>query len=315
MPDSRFAPRSDFAYLSGYSYCGASADGINLDVASNQCLQTATAIVEPVPTVVTFFPHPQEFFSGQSKLLLTPLHEKALQLMALGVQQLILLPFNQQLAQLSPQVFVQTLLLQQLQAKHISVGQDFRFGQQRCGTVADLTRWANAQGIDVSVVALKCLNGERISSSRIRQALETGDLQTAATLLGRPYSLSGQVVKGQQLGRTLGFPTANLQLPAEKFLPRFGVYSVMVHGLEHHAGQPVPGVMNIGTRPTVQGQTPSAEVHLIRWSGDLYGQSLTVTLHGFLRNEQQFNSLDALRAQIQIDCQHAIETLTVGNLG
>ena len=268
---------------------------------------------DPIPTVVTFFPHPREFFSGQPQPLLTPLDEKALHLKDMGVEQLVLLPFNAQLAALSPEQFVESLLIQQLQAQHISVGIDFRFGRQRAGTVDDLQAIAARHGVSVTVVPLKCQGAGRISSSRIRQALSEGDLAAAEQLLGRPYRLTGQVVQGQQLGRTLGFPTANLKLPTDKFLPRTGVYSVRVYGAEANPQQAVPGVMNLGCRPTVDGRRQSVEVHLLQWSGDLYGQTLTVALDRYLRPEQRFESLQALKAQIGADCQAALASLTVGN--
>jgi len=260
----------------------------------------------PIPTVVTFYPHPQEFFSGHSRPWLTPLGEKAAFMKRLGVAQLVLLPFNQELSNLSPEVFVKEILLERLQAQHISVGADFRFGHRRTGDVALLERLAQQRRVRVTVVDLAESEGDRISSSRIRQALWAGDIPAAHHLLGRPYQLQGRVIRGQQLGRQLGFPTANLHLPPEKFLPRTGVYSVLVYDVP---GAPAerghPGVMNLGVRPTVDGQTQTVEVHLLNWQGDLYGHTLTVTLKQFLRPEQRFDSLDHLKAQIKADCEAA----------
>lgn len=275
-------------------------------------------LTTPMPTVMTFFPHPQEFFTGQSRPLLTPIPEKAACISRLGIGQLVLLPFNRELAELSPQEFVETLLIKQLKVQHISVGQDFCFGKKRQGTVDDLKTLTQPYGIEVQVAPLSCLNADRISSSRIRAALSAGDLATAEALLGRPYSLTGWVTQGQQLGRTLGFPTANLQVPADKFLPPQGVYSVWVQGAAPVASQSLPGVMNIGMRPTVQGIDLTVEVHLLNWSGDLYGKTLHVFLNSYLRPEQKFNSLDALKDQIQQDCQAALASLakaSVANLG
>lgn len=255
------------------------------------------------PTVATFNPHPREFFSGISWKLLTPRPEKVQQLSLLGVEQLVLLPFDRELASLSPQQFVEKILVQQLSVKQVSVGEDFRFGYQRAGTSADLKAIASSYGIAVTIVSLETCQGERISSSVIRQALEQGDIIQANQRLGRSYSLTGVVVKGQQLGRTIGFPTANLELPPEKFLPRQGVYGVRVDALS--LSSPIssqPGVMNIGMRPTISGTALSVEIHLLDWSGDLYGQTLTVSLEQFLRPEQKFASLDHLKAQIQADC-------------
>jgi riboflavin kinase/FMN adenylyltransferase len=261
-------------------------------------------------TVVTFFPHPQEFFSGQSRPLLTTLEEKTWQLAHLGIDQLVLLPFNQALAELSAEAFVEQILIQGLRATHISVGSDFRFGKGRQGDVALLDAIASHHHIPITIVPLKLDHSERISSSRIRQALQTGHVQEANQLLGRPYTLTGRVVQGQQLGRTLGFPTANLKLPPDKFIPCQGVYSVRVCGVtDDNTATPHLGVMNIGTRPTVEGQNLSVEVHIFDWSGDLYNRMLTIRLESFLRPEQKFSSLDSLKAQIQADCEAAMTAL------
>ena len=257
-------------------------------------------------TVATFNPHPREFFSGKSWKFLTTRSEKVEQLSLLGVEQLVLLPFDRDLASLSPQEFVEKILVQHLQATHVSVGEDFRFGHGRAGTVADLQAIASSYGVEVTIVSLQMYQGERISSSSIRQSLEQGDIPQANLRLGRPYTLTGVVVKGQQLGRTIGFPTANLQLPPEKFLPRHGVYCVRVHHptLPSLTSSP-SAVMNIGHRPTVNGIALTVEVHLLDWSGDLYGQALTVSFEQFLRPEQKFASLDDLKRQIQADCEAA----------
>jgi riboflavin kinase/FMN adenylyltransferase len=272
-------------------------------------------------TVVTFNPHPQEFFTGQSKQLLTPLPEKVKLLEDLGVEQLVLLPFDRELAALSPQQFVEEILVRQLQATRISVGQDFRFGHKRTGTAEDLRAIASQYGVKVVITSLQTFpenNSEqspiRISSSYIRQALAEGDIPQANRMLGRAYTLTGKVVTGQQLGRTIGFPTANLELLPSKLLPRYGVYCVRVFLEEStrelpHRQPPIKGVMNIGCRPTVKGNAPTVEVHLLDWCGDLYGQTLTVSLEKFLRPEQKFPSLEALKVQILADCDLARKIL------
>jgi riboflavin kinase / FMN adenylyltransferase len=256
-------------------------------------------------TVATFTPHPREFFSGKTWKFLTPRDEKVLKLQSMGVEQLALLPFNQELASLSPEQFVEQILVRQLKATQVSVGQDFQFGYKRSGTSSDLKAIASNYGIDVTIVSLQTCQGERISSSLIRQFLEQGNVRQANRLLGQAYTLTGLVVKGQQLGRTIGFPTANLLLPPEKFLPHSGVYCVTVSGSSLEATPFLPGVMNIGHRPTVNGTTLTVEVHLLDWSGDLYGQTLTVSLEELLRPEQKFESLDALKQQIHADCEVA----------
>ena len=254
------------------------------------------------PSVVSFVPHPREFFTGGKLQLLTPVAEKAQVLSELGIEQLILLPFDRHLASLTPQEFVR-LLHEKLKATTLSVGSDFRFGHQRKGTAKDLKNIARDWDITVYVNSLHEYTDSdravRVSSSLIRQALSEGKISLANTMLGRPYSLLGTVVAGQQLGRTIGFPTANLKLPPEKFLPNYGVYSVDVF-LQQIT---VKGVMNIGCRPTVAGKAPTVEVHLLNWSGDLYGQTVRVNLTQFIRPEQKFDSVEALKQQITKDCQ------------
>lgn len=258
-------------------------------------------------TVVAFNPHPQAFFSGEQQPLLTPLSEKEPLLANLGVDQLVLIPFDRALARLNPQAFVDEILVEKLAAQSISIGFNFCFGYQRTGTAKDLVEIASQYGIPVSIIAPQSNGSEPISSSAIRAALLQGNLEQAQQMLGRPYNLTGPVVYGQQLGRTLGFPTANLQIPVDKFCPRTGVYSVSV--TSKLWSQPQPGVMNWGCRPTVEGQQPSLEVHLLDWSGNLYGHTLTVHLQQFLRSEQKFASLDDLKAQIQADCENARSSL------
>ncbi|MEH1785320.1 MAG: bifunctional riboflavin kinase/FAD synthetase [Nostoc sp.] len=301
--------------------------GGNLSVASSR--QSKENQEYTYSTVVTFDPHPQEFFTGQPRTLLTPLDEKVQQLRSLGVDQLVLLPFDKELSALNPEEFVEKILVQQLRCQQISIGQDFCFGEKRSGTAKDLQLLAAKHNIPVTIVPLQTYTGEspiesscvsttptqdaRISTSLIRQTLEHGDIENANLLLGRPYTLLGDVVQGQQLGRTIGFPTANLQLPKDKFLPRQGVYAVRVFTLSEisdTAPSENLGVMNIGNRPTVNGTYSSAEVHLFDWSGDLYGKKLVVQLVKFLRPEQKFPSLEALKTQIQLDCVVAREVLS-----
>ena len=262
------------------------------------------------PSVVSFSPHPREFFTGDRIQLLTPRAEKAQYLASLGIKQLVLLPFDRELANLSPQQFVEEVLIKQLQVTLISVGEDFRFGNQRKGNATDLKNIAAKFDIPVTINTLykwaenRETNSDpqvRVSSSIIRKALLEGDISQVNSMLGRSYCLMGKVIKGQQLGRTIGFPTANLQLPSDKLLPRHGVYAVKVK-LDNSY---IKGVMNIGSRPTVSGVSITVEVHLLNWSGNLYDRNLTVYLDRFLRPEQKFDSLDALKKQIEIDCQLA----------
>ncbi|MCY7366602.1 MAG: bifunctional riboflavin kinase/FAD synthetase [Chamaesiphon sp.] len=261
-------------------------------------------------TVVSFDPHPQQYFTGQQRQLLTPHQEREIILEQLGIQQLILLPFDRDLVKLSPQEFVDRIVDRQLQAKFISVGEDFRFGNQRAGSAKDLVTLTAEIDIPTRIAALETNGDSRISSSQIRAALLAADLTLTQALLGRYYSIVGTVVNGQEIGRSIGFPTANLKYPAEKFLPRQGVYCVRV---DTPGASQLPGVMNIGKRPTVDGVNTTVEVHLLNWEGNLYGQQLIVYLHHFIRSEQKFPSLVALTEQIQADCDTAREFFKVSD--
>jgi riboflavin kinase / FMN adenylyltransferase len=287
---------------------------------NGQNLPSSTPAEQTYSTVVTFDPHPLEFFTGQPRTWLTPLDEKVAQLRSLGVQQLVLLPFDRELSALSPQDFVEQILVKKLQCRRISVGADFCFGKQRRGTAKDLQLIAAQHNIPVTIVSLQTYtdsppNQEApISTSLIRHHLENGEIKNANLLLGRPYTLIGTVIPGQKMGRTIGFPTANLQLPKDKFIPRQGVYAVRLAIVSDTPDATyvydILGVMNIGNRPTVNGSNLSVEVHLFDWSSDLYGKKLAVQLVEFLRPEEKFPSLEDLKTQIQLDCTLARELLS-----
>jgi riboflavin kinase / FMN adenylyltransferase len=259
------------------------------------------------PSLVTFIPHPEEFFTGTKKQLLTPIPEKCQILENLGVKQLILLPFDRELANLSAEKFVEEILIKQIKASFISVGEDFCFGYQRQGNAEYLKSLANKDKVKVSITKEQNLTIKkesiRISSSYIRQYLSNGKPELATKMLGREYQIIGKVIEGGKLGRKIGFPTANLMIPPEKFLPKNGVYGVKVDVKNNNLLSNLSGIMNIGTRPTINGKNVSVEIHLLNWEGDLYDQILTVKLVNFLRPEQKFSSLDDLKKQIKLDCQ------------
>ncbi len=263
------------------------------------------------PTVVTFDPHPREFFSGNPKRLLTPLPEKTALLSQLGIEQLVLLPFDRELAALTPREFISEILVKKLRTRSISIGVDFCFGRSRSGNSTDLKAIAAEYDVEVHIAPLFKDEGDRISSSAIRTALVEGQLGTANALLGRAYTLQGKVVHGQKLGRKIGFPTANLELSVTKFLPKYGVYGVQV--LNQSAGQSQWGILNIGCRPTVdpQAKNPTVEVHLFNYDQQIYGETLTVKLLHYIRPEQKFNSIETLQAQIQADCDRTKKLLNL----
>ncbi len=255
-----------------------------------------------VATVVSFWPHPREVLFGEARLRLDLPSEKLSLLQPLGIQQLVLVPFTRELAQLSPEGFVQQVLVQQLQAQVVAVGENFRFGAGRSGDIHTLQQLGAAHGIEVLVQPLLSDQQEQLSSSRIRRALAAGELGQAAELLGRPYRFGGLVGRGRGLGRQLGWPTANLQVDGRKFLPLEGVYAAWVW----HRGERLAGVMNLGPQPTVDPTAPSAvEVHLLRRQLQLDGAELQVEPVALLRHQQRFESLDGLVAQIGADADRA----------
>ncbi|PHM37395.1 bifunctional riboflavin kinase/FMN adenylyltransferase [Xenorhabdus mauleonii] len=252
-----------------------------------------------LPTMVMIFePQPLEVFvADKAPARLTRLRDKIKYLAQNGVDYLLCVKFDKHFASNSPGAFVSQLLVEKLGVKFLTVGDDFRFGQNRLGNFQFLQQAGKQYNFDVASTDSFCDSGLRISSTAIRQALQEDDLALAETLLGHPYSISGRVVHGNQLGRTIGFPTANLPLK-RLVAPVKGVYAVEVHGL---GDKPLPGVANIGNRPTVEGQGQQLEVHLIDTQMDLYGRHINVELRKKLRDEQRFASLDALKQQIAKD--------------
>ena len=287
-----------------------SFDGVH--AGHRRVIAAVTGPGEGLPTVVSFWPHPREVLHAERRLRLDLPAEKLDVLAELGIGQLVLVPFDRDLATLSPQMFVERVLVGQLGARRIAVGENFRFGAGRCGDAAELRRLAAAWGIAVQVVPMLHDARGRVSSSRIRHALAEGDLAEAARMLQRPYRFSGRVVSGRGLGRQLGWPTANLAIDPHKFLPMEGVYAarVQVRGPAGSGPLPQPGwlaaVMNLGPQPTVDPLAPSAaEVHLLDRCLNLEGCELTVQPVALLRVQQRFHGLEALRAQIASDAAQA----------
>ncbi len=257
-----------------------------------------------VPTVVSFWPHPREVLHGEPRLRLDLPEEKLTLLEPLGIRQLVLVPFTRSLAALTPELFVRQVLVDRLQALRIAVGTNFRFGVDRSGDADDLARIGASLGIEVRVVPMLWDGAERVSSSRIRRALAVGDIGEAERLLERPYRFSGRVVSGRGLGRTLGWPTANLQVDGRKFLPLEGVYAALAW--RDDEDEVMAAVMNLGPQPTVDPLAPSAvEVHLLDRRLDLTGARLTVQPVRLLRRQQAFAGIEALSEQIRRDADLA----------
>lgn len=253
-------------------------------------------------TLVTFEPLPREYFCpDEAPPRLTRLREKILALSNCGVERVLCLRFDARLAELPAADFIRQVLVEGLDVRYLLVGDDFRFGKERAGNFRLLQQAGRQYGFTVAAMDTVDIGGERVSSTRIRALLTNGELAHAAQLLGRPYTLSGRVAHGDKRGRTIGFPTANIKL-FRRCAPLTGVYAVEMcwdaTGMHR-------GVANIGSRPTVNGTRLQLEVHLFDFDEDIYGRHVEVEFVRKLREEQRFDSFDALQAQIRLDARQA----------
>ncbi|WP_341678350.1 bifunctional riboflavin kinase/FAD synthetase [Niveibacterium sp. SC-1] len=258
-------------------------------------------------TVLTFEPHPREFFAPDSAPpRLSRLREKLELLAEAGVDRVFIIPFDAALAALEAEAFIEQVLVRALGTRYLLIGDDFCFGRARRGNFAMLQDSGRSLGFQVESMPTLVFEGERVSSSAVRETLMAGDLEHAERLIGRPYTMSGRVMHGDKLGRTLGFPTANIQIKRSKS-PLMGIFTVTVDGL---ADAPWPGVASLGVRPTVTSSgRATLEVFLFDFDGDLYGRHLRVNFLHKQRDEAKFDSLDALKAAIWRDCDIAREIL------
>jgi riboflavin kinase/FMN adenylyltransferase len=252
--------------------------------------------------VMTFEPHPREFFApDQAPTRLSSLREKLEALAAAAVDRTYVCRFNYDLARTLPEVFVERVLVQGLGVRWLLVGDDFRFGARRGGDLTMLKTLASRHGYDVESMASVTVAGQRVSSTGIRAALGDGRLDLAAQLLGAPYCISGRVVAGERLGRTLGFPTANIGMRRNR-PPLVGIFAVRVHGIEP---EPLPGAASLGVRPTVDSRgIPLLEVHLLDFQREIYGRHVRIEFLHKLRDEQRYPDLEELRKQIAIDVEN-----------
>jgi riboflavin kinase/FMN adenylyltransferase len=284
-------------------------DGVHLGHQHMIAAVRARAHRDGVPaTVITFEPTPREFFEGPAApSRLNRLREKLDGLERYGVDRVVVLRFDRRMQGMGAVEFVDRLLVEGLGVRHLVVGHDFRFARRREGTVDTLRAAGVRHGFTVEEIGEFLVDGERVSSSLVREALNRGDLDRATQLLGRPYRMAGRVRLGKKLGRQLGFPTANLALH-RKVVPLWGIFAVRASGagLVNH-----PAVASLGTRPTVDGTDPLLEVHLFDWDGSLYGRYLDVDFVERLRDEQKFESLDALVAQMHRDAAAARRVLGI----
>lgn len=265
---------------------------------------TAKARATGLPaSVLTFEPHPREYFAHENRpRRLTSLREKIQLLAAQGVDRLYIGRFNARFASLTAEQFIDDILIRGLGVRDLMIGDDFRFGKGRKGDFAMLQHAGQTSGFTVEAMHTLVHEGERVSSSAIREALADGDMPHAARLLGRPYSISGRVMHGDKIGRTIGFPTANIQLK-HRSPPLMGIYTVSVEGL---ADKPWPGVASIGVRPTINDAgRATLEVNLFDWNADCYDAHLRINFLRKQRDEERYDSLEALTAQIARDADEA----------
>lgn len=254
--------------------------------------------------VLTFWPHPRLIVSedSQNLQLLSTIEEKIALFEDLGIDHLIITPFTRAFSELSPEEFIQQVLVDRIGTKKFVIGYDHRFGRNREGSFDFLQKVAPSFGFDVEEIPRQDIDALAVSSTRIRNALSRGEVGTATELLGRPYSFSGTVVKGQQLGRTLGYPTANVEVrKTYKLIPGNGVYAVRVQ----QGNRTLPGMLNIGVRPTVDGHSRTIEVHLFDFNQDIYGEHLDIQVIAYLRPEMKFSGIEALVQQLHVDKEEA----------
>jgi len=270
--------------------------------------QAAKAAHAPLG-IMTFEPHPRSYFSNDPiPFRLMNAEAKASRMEKLGVEKLYEVPFNEALAALTPEAFAKEIISERLGLEHVVVGQDFCFGKGRAGTTEDLVRFGQEFGFGVTIAPMVEIAENEVSSTAIRQALTDGRPRDAAAMLGHWHRIEGEVIRGEQRGRELGYPTANMSI-AGLHPPKFGVYAVKVDVLDGtHVGS-YNGAASIGTRPMFGENLPNCETFLFDFSGDLYGSTLSVALVDYLRPELKFDGLDALITQMDADCTHSREIL------
>jgi riboflavin kinase / FMN adenylyltransferase len=258
--------------------------------------------------VITYWPHPRlVLFPEDNDLkLLSTIEERIEQLRSFGIDYLLIIPFTKEFSRTSSRSFISDILVKAIRTKVLVIGYDHRFGKNREGSFEHLKAHTGRYGFEVEEIPREDVDDIGVSSTKIRKALESGDLETATSYLGRYYTLTSVVEEGQKLGRTIGYPTANLTIPYKhKLIPANGVYAVWatIDG-ERHAG-----MMNIGMRPTVEGNHLTLEVHLLNYNRDIYQQTITVAFVAYLRPEQKFNDLDELKEQLAKDKQATEKSL------
>jgi len=254
--------------------------------------------------ILTFFPHPRMVLHETSSIkLLNTINEKSSLLEKMGLDNLVIHPFDKEFSNLSAEEFVKTILVDLFNVQKIIIGYDHRFGKNRAANIENLIAFGEKYGFEVEQISAQEIDSVSVSSTRIRVAITNGNMAVANEFLGYDYLLSGKIIQGKQLGRTIGFPTANLKIKENyKLIPKIGVYIVKSILQE----KTVFGIMNIGLNPTVNGEDLSIEVHFLDFDSDIYDTEITVSVIERIRDEQKFTSIDILKSQIQKDKNFAI---------
>ena len=258
--------------------------------------------------VLTFFPHPRMVLQESSDVkLINTIEEKSELIGNIGIENLIIHPFDQKFSRLTAEEFVKTILVDLLNIKKIIIGYDHRFGRNRTANIDDLIVYGKQFDFEVEQISAQEINDNAVSSTKIRNAILEGNISLANKYLGYNYTFSGEVVKGKQLGRTIGFPTANIQIKESyKLIPKNGVYIVK----SNYDGNTIFGMMNIGNRPTVNGENQTIEVNFFDFDTDIYNKIISIEILDFIREEQKFDSLDSLKSQLNKDQQTSLSYIS-----
>ncbi len=300
----------DFSKLTNAVVTSGTFDGVH--VGHQRILERLKEIAEKFKgetVVITFWPHPRLVLYPEDNSLhvLNTFEEKAELLKEQGIQHLLRIPFTKEFSQLSSHEFIRNILVDQIGTRKLVIGYDHRFGKNREGSFEQLKLNGPKYGFDVEEIPRQDVDHVGVSSTKIRNALNEGDIETANHFLGRPYSISGRVIKGDKLGRVLGFPTANVDVDSHfKLIPAEGIYTVMVH----HGSSNYGGMLYIGNRPTVGGTQRSIEVNIFDFDRDIYGENITIKLLQSIRKDAHFDDLEALKKQLILDKESALRVLS-----
>ncbi|MGB4974577.1 MAG: bifunctional riboflavin kinase/FAD synthetase [Cyclobacteriaceae bacterium] len=302
----------DFPKLNNAVVTSGTFDGVH--IGHQRILSRLKEIAEKYKgetVVITFWPHPRLVLYPEENTLqvLNTFEEKAELLREQGIQHLLRIPFTKEFSQITSQAFIDNILVNQIGTKKLVIGYDHRFGKNREGSFEQLKLNSPQYGFDVEEISRQDVDNVGVSSTKIRKALVEGDIETANHFLGRPYSISGRVIKGEKLGRVLGFPTANVDVDSHfKLIPAEGIYTVTVS----HESKKYGGMLYIGYRPTVGGTQRSIEVNIFDFNKDIYGENITINLMAPIRKDAHFDDLEALKKQLVADKLSALDALREG---